>query len=47
MIHAQLAAAYRAAGDAAAARREMEQHSKILQAEHERLAQLWRKSNKK
>jgi tetratricopeptide (TPR) repeat protein len=40
MIHAQLAAAYRAAGDQATARHEMDLHSKILQAEHARLAGL-------
>jgi tetratricopeptide (TPR) repeat protein len=36
MIHAQLAAVYRAMGDAGAARHEMELHSRILQQEHKR-----------
>jgi tetratricopeptide (TPR) repeat protein len=36
MIHAQLAAVYRAMGDSGAARREMELHNRILQQEHER-----------
>jgi tetratricopeptide (TPR) repeat protein len=35
-IHAQLAAAYRAVGDTDSARREMELHAKLLQAEHAR-----------
>ena len=37
MIHAQLAAVYRAMGDSAAARREMGLHTRILQQEHERV----------
>jgi predicted Zn-dependent protease len=40
MIHAQLAAAYRAMGDGNAARREMELHNKIVQQEHERTVEL-------
>jgi Flp pilus assembly protein TadD len=36
MIHAQLAAVYRALGDTDSARREMELHAKLLQAEHAR-----------